>query len=75
MKKKPTVWLARDGEKGWYGDYVLSVGKKHIELSDGGWGGGQDVRPKFFEKIAPKSCHLKPGEGPVKISVKIERVK
>jgi len=81
MKKKPTVWLARDA----FGSrsYELFVDEKPrqsnsfwvIKDDDGYFQHGAILCPAQFEKAAPKTCHLKPGEGPIEIDVKITRAK
>lgn len=84
MKKKPRVWLARD----WVGElYVVGIGKEprkhtggplhgHFTVdAPGGMSPHLDICPKHFEAIAPKSVHLKPGEGPIEITLDIKRVK
>lgn len=75
MKKKPTVWLARNSARNTL--YVLS--EDSLCLIDGFW---EDkdynelaICPDRFDKIAPKSCHLKPGEGPIEIDITIGRKK
>lgn len=79
MKKKPVVWLARDEKSECVlGVYVISLGIMPTSDCIPGvkvWRGSYEMLPIIFEDIAPKSCHLKPGEGPIKISVKMERVK
>lgn len=73
MKKKPTVWLARDSRGAKF--YHLSICEKPSRSLtwSGAWFGGTDLCPEEFERIAPKSCHLPPGGGPIKIDVKITR--
>jgi hypothetical protein len=82
MKKKPTVWLARDN--GDWKCYALSAGRElRYDKEDGiwtannRWGQSEAVSlcPTFVEKVAPKSCHLPPGGGPVKIDITIRRAK
>lgn len=69
MKKKPTVWLAR---RPW-GNYIIEIGQR--KPRDERHTYGLDICDDGFHKIAPKSCHLKPGGGPIKIDVKITEVK
>lgn len=82
MKKKPTVWLARN-RGGNRPPYVFVVGSK-LEWYDCSnrwlsWHRGVarqvELPQKQFEQLTPKSRHLKPGEGPIEINVKISRVK
>lgn len=72
--KKPTIWLARDG----CGTecYVMGIGEQPVKRRNSDlFDGDTDWRPNAFESIAPKSCHLKPGGGPIEITLKFERVK
>lgn len=75
MKKKPKVFLARDKIGGLY---VIRARKKprrgrgHIW---GHWEGDHDVCSYIIEALASKSCHLKPGEGPIEIDITIRRKK
>lgn len=80
MKKKPTIWLARDKIST---SYLLSIGVE-ITRDGGNWHAWHPVSSmevgilipsRDFHRIAPKSCHLKPGEGPIKITVSIKRAK
>lgn len=74
MKKKPKVWLAKDAIGVAFNKYVLSFfapPKREGRC----WIGDVEINPFYFEKLAPKSCHLKPGEGPIEIDIKITRRK
>lgn len=81
--KKPPIYLARNSKKSFFGDdYVLVVEKKLIRCSlDGSWRAEDDegnnlqieLCPKDFERVAPKSCHLKHGARPIEIGIKFER--
>lgn len=85
MKKKPRVFLARSRSPnvGGSGKYLITVGREmdkdrfgnfvtgSIEMSD--W--PMALCPEKFEAVAPKSCHLKPGEGPIEVEITVRRKK
>lgn len=77
MKKKPVVWLVRDPindvHKAAYGFSLTQKPVCHDKRR--GWEAEAFICSDTFERLTPKSCHLKPGEGPIKINVKITRAK
>ncbi len=84
--KKPKVWLARNaGGTDWRTVcYVIAVGvRPRYDKGTATWFAfhrnglsiHKTLTPFDFERLASKSCHLKPGEGPIEVSIDIKRKK
>lgn len=75
--KKPKFWLARDPKNEIFaGCYSVGFGKKPTkDKRDGDFWGDVLLTQEKFERLAPKSVHLKPGEGPIQIDISMRRVK
>jgi hypothetical protein len=84
MKKKPKVWLARNKGYGSDGYVVVAGYKLERRPAYGGghiWGFWTEVGRRHtrlcaeqFEKVAPKSCHLPPGGGPIEIEITMKKI-
>jgi hypothetical protein len=66
MKKKPKVWLARDGARKWCGDYVLCADERPVKLSDDGWGAAKISAPKSLKASPPSPATCRPVVGLLK---------